>query len=131
MSTTSALPFRLDIKAHKEASTSRKIIWRKASDGTPAVDLTAFDGKMTIKPIAPSTGAAVTLTTQNGGLIFDAVEGSVTIILTPTHLNGMTQPVNVTKYGEYDLLLIPKVGTVPVYALVYGQINLIKAITQV
>lgn len=129
MSTTS-LPYVINMKLHQNASFSRKVIWKKRSDGTPAIDLDDFNAKMTIKPQSPNRGPVITLTNDNLGLVLDAVEGSVTIILTSEQTGQLIQHASMAHYGSYDLLLTPKVGTEPVYCLIRGSVEVTPGVTE-
>lgn len=124
------LPFVSDIRLQQQATFSRKIKWVKKSDGSPVIDLNDFNAKMTIRPISPSKGTVLVLTNDNGGLVLDAVEGSVTINITSAQTGAMTQADKTPRYAEFDLYLYPKVGTEPVYALARGEVDVLSAVTE-
>jgi hypothetical protein len=124
------LPARMDIRVHQEATFMRKVVWKKASDGTPVVDLTQYTAKMVIKPTLPNKGPVITLTELNGGLIIDAVEGSVTINITPVFMDKCLPSEQSLRYGVYDLLLVNDTPGGPIHALLKGDVIMTVGVTK-
>lgn len=86
------------------------------------INLTGYTAAMQLRQTYDSATAALTLTTENGGIIITGATGTVTVTATDEQ-TGALEP----GYYVYDLELT--VGT-NVYRLVQGQITVAEQVTR-
>lgn len=104
-----------------QGTTLRKeFTWTAA--GVP-VDLTGFSGKAQLRTSAGNTAIALEMSTANGGIIIDSLNGKITMYAT----DAATQLLTADKY-LYDLEITNTLGDVQ--RLVEGVITISKGITR-
>ena len=80
-------------------TTFRFVLEYKDSSGN-AVDLTGASAKMQVRDTKGGSKLAFTLTSPSGGIVIDAVNGKLTVTMTPTQTNKLYYPKS-----SYDLML--------------------------
>lgn len=63
-------------------------------------DLTGYTGTMTVRPFVGASTTTVVASTANGRMVFDAIDGRVTVTLSST----ITGAISASRYA-YDLVL--------------------------
>lgn len=104
-----------------QGTTLRKVFtW--TADSAP-VDLTGFTGRAQLRLTAGNPNIALDLSSDNGGIIVDGVNGKITMYAT----NDQTETLTADKY-LYDLEITDTQGDVQ--RLVEGVITISKGITR-
>lgn len=75
------------------------IVEYKDSNGNP-INLTGASAKLQVRDTKGGTKLAVSLTSPSGGITIDAVNGKLTVKMTPTQTSKLFYPKS-----EYDLML--------------------------
>jgi hypothetical protein len=112
---------RLDLTIQKGASFSRTLTYLQAS-GAPR-DLTGYTARMQIKDVYGGT-LLYELTTGNGRITIDGVNGKTTLTLSAVQTAGLT-----FASGIYDLELVSPAATPVVTRLVEGTITVTPEVT--
>ena len=99
---------------------TRVLTW-KDSNGTP-IDLTGYTARMQLRKTIESSVAAVSLTTENGGIDLGDAAGTITITIAATATANLIE----SEYA-YDLELIS--GSI-VKRPVQGKITISKEVTR-
>lgn len=88
-----------------QGTTWNRTITRKDSDNNP-INLSGYTARMKLKRQKGSATADLTLTTENDGIAIDALNGAITLSLTPT------QTASLDASYVYDLELVSGSGDV-------------------
>lgn len=88
------------------------------------VNLTGYRARMQLRPKVNSEGALDTLTTENGRIEIDSLNGEITLIFPEDFSVGVTW-----KGAVYDLELVPPTGGP--FPFAYGTFNITKEVTRV
>lgn len=71
----------------------------KDPEGNP-IDLTGASAKMQVRDLKGGSKLAFTLTSPNGGIVIDPLNGKISIKMTPTQTNKLFYPKS-----SYDIML--------------------------
>ena len=74
-------------KLKVEQGTDLQKWFRKTVAGVPA-DFTGYTARMQVRENYDSGDVLLELTTENGGLVFDALDGKITLVFTPEMTAG-------------------------------------------
>lgn len=91
--------FRIEQGAYREQS----FIW-KDNLGVP-IDMTGYTARMQLRKSVTSSTVILSLTTENGGILIDALNGKITLVFKEIDTSGK----KITD-GVYDLELINVAG---------------------
>ncbi len=75
-------------------------VLNNTTSGSTPWNLTSYTGTMTVRPFVGSTTTTVVASTANGRMVFDAINGRVTVTLSST----ITGDIDAGRYA-YDLVL--------------------------
>ena len=109
----SVQPARHNFKVWKGATFRYKFTYLQGGEGSQPMDLTGYTGRLVIKDPRTTT-VYQTLTTENGGIIIDAMNGTIELLMSA----GTTQGFD-WKTGNYQLTLTKGDDTEP---LLYGAV---------
>ena len=120
----SAAVINLDIE---QGATFRQQFQWFNPDGTTPIDLTGCSAKSQWRASIDSTEVLIELSTANGKIVIDAVQGMVTL-----HLSAVETAALQFTAAVYDLeISFPLIaGEVPTYRLAKGKIKVSKEITR-
>jgi hypothetical protein len=85
-------------------------------------DLTGFTARMQVRRTIESTTKIIELTTENGGIEIDGVQGKLTVIMTATQTSALSSS------GVYDIEIVDGGGNVS--RLVQGVFTLSQEVTR-
>lgn len=105
-----------------QGATYNLVVVYKDDSGTP-VNLTGFSAYMQLRESYDSTVADLTLSTANGGIVIDGINGEITITATATQTVAL-----VSDFYVYDLELVNGSN---VTRLLQGQITVNSEVTRV
>lgn len=116
-------PVKYTITAWQGKTYEHPFQW-KVNAATPVpVDMTGWTGRMQIRPTIDSETVTLELTTENGGIIIDEPEGTVTIYITDEQMAGIAKSTY-----KYDLELETASGRV--YGPLYGSFKVKAEVTR-
>ena len=102
-------------------TTFRFVLEYKDSSGA-AVNLTGASAKMQVRDTKGGSKLAFTLTSPSGGIVIDALNGKITVTMTPTQTNKLYYPKS-----SYDLMITNAAGVKT--KLVEGFLTLSRSVT--
>lgn len=118
----------VDLTIEQGATWNQIIIWTD-STGAP-VPLTGFIGRMQARTTIPGSSTLIDLTTANGGVLIDAPNGTITLVMTAAQTAALNWPAGswVQDVGFYQLELESPTGFVT--RLLKGKITLDPEVTR-
>lgn len=119
------LPHKISMEIYQGTTYTRKVTWIDRETNLPAVDFTLFDARLILR--SNNGKQSIILNSNGGGLVINETEGSITVALTSAQTNQL-RPSDGTLWGRYELELHPKVGSDPVYTLIYGDVILTEKV---
>ena len=99
----------------------KKFTWLDANG--VAMDLTGYTGRCQLRTSIQDTVAAIDMTTLNGGVLIDGLQGTITLYATDVQTAALDKDTYV-----YDLEIIDP--STDVSRLVYGTITVVKEVTR-
>lgn len=91
-------PAKIDLTIYQGATFRKSFVWK--ADGV-AVDLTGYTARMHIRENLEDASAAITLTTENGGITLGGNTGQIDMLITATQTAAIT-----FSSAVYDLELV-------------------------
>lgn len=115
---------KINLKINQGATFRYKFLWRDVR-GWP-VNLTGYTARMQIRATVASTAILATLTTENGGIALDAMNGTVSLYISDAATSGFAWAS-----GVYDIELIAPVSQQSdVTRLVSGNVTVTPEVTR-
>lgn len=110
-----------DILIEKGATFKLSVVWKDGS-GDP-VDLTSYTARMQVRQYAQAPTAALSLTTENGGITLGGTAGTIDLYIDDLATDAITIPK-----GVYDLELEDASGDVT--RLLQGDVEIDVSVTR-